>query len=206
MRAVRGDTCILHVIPTSGRASASLSNCTTTKEKRHRCLGQRHRLSRVFFFKALERPTPIVTVTPATVVIAAEAFVVSAQETLTVCLLVLIRIPAVTAVAAMTVPVEVRPLRVVTLTALAVIRTGVHAILITLVEGYLVVVSVVAIAAILIIPIAISIPAIVAVPIAAVRILAVRPLCLNRGASHRANTYQEKHREQGLADPAFEIM
>ena len=183
------------------------------KEKRRRCLGQRHRLSnsRVIVSSPLERPPSIVPVTPAIVIIAPEAFIVSAQETLTVCLLVLIRISAVTAVVAMTVPVEVRPLWVVILTALAVIGTRVDAILITLVEGDLIVVSILAVLAVAarsIIPIAIPVSAIVAVAvaIAAVRILAIRPLRLNRGASHRANTYQEKHREQNFADPAFEIM
>src|SRR5438067_8291652 len=114
---------------------------------------------------------------------------------------------------------------------LSIIRTGVDTILITLVDGDLRVVSIIAVLSILtvlavatiaiiipsvaiivsitvatVIPISIPITTIIPIAITPIWILAVRPLRLNRRASHRAKTYQENHREQDFADPAFKII
>src|ERR1041384_4494 len=186
------------------RKAASLSGAATPLEQE----------SGDFYLRVLpgKREASVISVVaPAIVVIAPGALVVSSQETLAVCLLILIRISVatVTTVVAVTVAVEMRPLRVVTLTALSVIRSSVDAILITLVEGYLIVVSILAvltITAISIVPITISAIVPVTIAVATIRVLAIRPLSLNGGAGDWTYAHQEKHREQDFADPSFEIM
>src|SRR5258708_6177509 len=90
----------------------------------------------------LKRPAPTVVAVVATIATEApEAFVVTAQEAAPVRLTVAAAV-SVVAVVTMAVPVEVRPLRIVILSALRIIRTGVETVLIPLVHRNLVVVAI----------------------------------------------------------------
>ena len=116
-----------------------------------------------------------------------EVLIISAQETVAVCLLVLIAaavtsVIAVTSIVAVAIAIEVRPLRVIVLTSLRISLAGVNTVLIAVVHGDLIdlTVTVVAIPAV-ITPIITIAPVVPVIAIATILILRP-PLSLNAGA------------------------
>src|SRR5205814_10687851 len=92
-----------------------------------------------------KRPTIVVSSIASTIAaVASVSVIVTAQETVTISLLELIRIAvsSIAAVVAVAVAVKVRTLWIVVLSSPGVVRAGVHAVLITLARGDLIFVAV----------------------------------------------------------------
>ena len=78
--------------------------------------------------RLLEWKATVVAVVPTIAIVAAvapETFVIAAQETIAIGLLVLIPVAIVSAGVTVAIPVKVRPLRIVVLSSLRIARAGV---------------------------------------------------------------------------------
>ena len=150
----------------------------------------------------LERPTVVVVPAVVTTIasIALKAFLISAQETIAISLLELIRIivPSQAAIIAVSVAVEMRALWIVVLAALSVARARIQSVLITLVDGDLTQVTVTTIASVAVVAAIVS--------ITAIRILAIRPLSLHSSARGDSDAHEEKQWQYDSPEFVSEIV